>query len=97
MKKTEFIRRVHEMKNPVMSEWQPGRFCDLLQIQWHIADETPGERNFFYTPRVRLTNREYRTGGTLEPYYRRVEQARKKYNRWFQEAVVESHPLAVTR
>ncbi len=89
MTKTEFIRRVREMKDPVMGEWEPGRFCDLLQTQWQVSDAAPGARNFFYTPRVRLTQREYYIDRTIEPYYARVKCARKKYNRWFQEAIME--------
>ena len=85
--KSEFMRRVLEMKNPELSEFYPGRFCDLLQTQWEVRDAAPGARDWFDTPTIRLSYHECYKERTMMPYYARVERARKKYYRWFQEAI----------
>lgn len=89
MLKREFIERVREMKSPVLDEFNPGG--GLLQTQWGIMDTALDarvwNRDWFHTPMIKLSRRQWYIDRYLTPYYARVEKARKKYNRWFREAI----------
>ena len=88
MLKSEFVKRVMEMTNPVLEEYDDeARFWELIRVDWCITDDTPGVRCWFDLPSVKLTSRELRKEKTLDRYYARVDRARKKYQRWFREAI----------
>ncbi len=86
MLKTEFIERVRKMQNPQLVEDDPGYFDDLIATQWSVHEGVKGSRERFWTPAVKLQNREHLKPDGMDAYYSRVDKARRKYERWFAEA-----------
>ena len=84
LSKKDFIAKVISMDFPVLEE-KSDEYRVLMNYYWLISDKA-NWRNFIETPSVRLTNAEYRNK-EQEKFDRRLEETRKKYKIWLDEAI----------
>ena len=91
MTKKEFIEKVRTIKDPRIIErdkWDMSHGAYYKAVWWTVYPATGSNMHInFTTPLVGINDVDSCNPEKLKKFNERVDQARKKYQRWFDEAI----------